>query len=165
MDALGAIRSRHEAGVLAYFLRRTGSVELAWDLAAETWGAAEIAAGRARPGGGLPDGWLFAVARETLCQSLRAQRVSDRARRKTGVGDDVLTPAGAEWVREVATDDRLAELVAGLPPAMREAVMAPVPARDAAALAARLRVRRPAPAASTPARERRFVPRFRVAPR
>ena len=139
MIAVGPLRARHEAGVLAYFLRRTGSVELAWDLAEETWAAAELAARRA---GDPAHCWLFAVARETLRESLRAGRVCDRARRKLGLPFDEPTEADVRWVREVATEDRLGELVAGLQPALREAVMAYVPCREAAALAARLESRR-----------------------
>jgi hypothetical protein len=67
--------------------------------------------------------------------------VPDRARRKAGVERVDLTEAGARWVRETASDEGLTALVADLQPALREAVMRPVPARDVAALAARIRVR------------------------
>jgi hypothetical protein len=67
--------------------------------------------------------------------------VPDRARRKTGVGQVELTEAGVRWVHEAAEGDGLAALAADLEPALREAVLAPVPSRRAAALAARIRVR------------------------
>ena len=152
------LRHRCEDGVLAYFLRRTGSAELAWELSEETWATVQIAGRRGRAGDDPQAAWVFALARQTLCDSLRAGAVPDRARRKAGVGRCELTEAGVRRVREVATAESLAELVAGLQPALREAVMAPVSARDAAERAARLR-ERPLPGTDgEPARRR--VPRF-----
>src|SRR4051794_28890108 len=156
MGEIARVRARHEAGVLAYFVARTGSVKLAWDLAAETWSAAELSLRRSVR---VPDdsgAWLFAVARSTLCESLRVGRVSDSARRRLGAPHEALTPEQQISIREAASHRRLAELVAGLAPAMREAVLASVTARDAAAIGARLRP-------STPARHehprRAFRPR------
>jgi DNA-directed RNA polymerase specialized sigma24 family protein len=140
MDRYTRLRCRHEDGVLAYFLRRTGSAELAWELSAETWATARLKI-RRRGGALPPPAWVFAVARETLRESLHAGYVPDRSRRRAGAGRVELTDAGVRWVSEVATEASLAALVAGLQPALREAVMAPVPPRDAAALAARIRVR------------------------
>jgi DNA-directed RNA polymerase specialized sigma24 family protein len=144
MGEIARVRARHEAGVLAYFLRRTDSAELAWDLAGETWAAAELSLRRSRR---VPDdsgAWLFAIARSTLCESIRAGRVGDRARRKLGVKLDELTPEVETWIRDAASHQRLAELVAGLAPAMREAVLAPVTPRDAAAIGSRVRPSDPA---------------------
>ena len=144
MGEIARVRARHEAGVLAYFVARTGSAELAWDLAAETLAAAELSlrrSGRAPEDSGA---WLFAVAPATLCASLRVGRGSDRARRRLGVPRDAFTPERESWIREAASHRRLAELVAGLAPAMREAVLASVTARDAAAIGARLRPSAPA---------------------
>src|SRR4051794_34608706 len=158
MGEIARVRARHEAGVLAYFVARTGSAELAWDLAAETWPAAELSLRRSS---GVPDdsgAWLFAVARSTLCESLRAGRVSDSARRRLGGPRDELTPEREAWIREAASHQRLAELVAGLAPAMREAVMASVTARDAAAIGARLRPSAPA-RREHPLRRRALPPR------
>jgi hypothetical protein len=165
VDPYTELRCSHEAGVLAYFLRRTRSAELSWDLAAETWAAVGHGCGRRGVRDQPPPEWVFAVARETLCRSLRAGRVVDDARRRAGVGPVELTEAGARWVREAATEECLAQLVAGLQPALREAVMAPVPLRDAADMAARLR-RRPPGDGQSERRERRFAPllgRLRVA--
>ena len=144
MGEIARARARHEAGVLAYFVARTGSAELAWDLAAETWAAAELSLRRS---GRAPDdsgAWLFAVARSTLCESLRVGRVSDTARRRLGAPREELTPERETWIRDAASHRRLAELVAGLAPAMREAVLASVTARDATAIGARLRPSVPA---------------------
>lgn len=167
VDRYIRLRCRHEDGVLAYFLRRTGSAELAWELSAETWAAARIDLDRRWDAGSPPPAWVFAIARETLGQALRAGRVPDRARRRSGAGPVVLTEAGARWVRDVATEESLAALVEGLEPALREAVMAPVPRADAAALAARVRT---SPRAGTEpaAADRQRTPllgRFRFAPR
>jgi DNA-directed RNA polymerase specialized sigma24 family protein len=144
MGEFARVRARHEAGVLAYFVRRTGSAELAWDLAAETWAAAELTLRRSRRAPSDTGAWLFAIARATLCESMRMGAVRDSARRKLGGPAEELTPAKENWIRTAASDQRLAELVAGLAPAMREAVMAPVTARDAATIGARLRPTEPA---------------------
>ena len=144
MGEIARVRARHEAGVLAYFVARTGSAELAWDLAAETWAAAELSLRRSRRAPDDSGAWLFAVARSTLCESLRAGRVSDSARRRIGAPREELTPECESLIRDAASHRRLAELVAGLAPAMREAVMASVTARDAAAIGARLRPSEPA---------------------
>lgn len=144
---LARLRGRHEAGVLAYFMRRTRSAPLSWDLAAETWASVELAGRRAR-GGEVPPEWLFAVARDTLCAALRAGRVPDRARTKAGAPSAPLTAERARWVEDVATEDELAALVAGLHPALRQAVMAPTSASEAAALAGRVRPARPRSAAT-----------------
>lgn len=153
MDPATLLRSRHHAGVLAYFLRRTDSIELAWELAAETWAVVHDAAPSLPSGVEPAPAWVFAVARETLCESLRAGRVPDRARRKSGADSIELTDAAARWVREHATADRLSDLVQDLQPALRESVLAPLPAVDTAALAARIKARPSAvPARARPAR-------------
>jgi RNA polymerase sigma-70 factor (ECF subfamily) len=144
MGDIARVRARHEAGVLAYFVRRTGSAELAWDLAAETWAAAELSLRRSRRAPSDSGVWLFAVARATLCDALRSGRVGSAARRKLGAATEELTPARENWIRDAASDERLAELVAGLAPAMREAVLASVTAREAEAIGARLRPTAPA---------------------
>jgi DNA-directed RNA polymerase specialized sigma24 family protein len=144
MGEIAPVRARHEAGVLAYFVARTDSAELAWDLAAETWASAELSLRRTRRAPEDSGAWLFAVARSALCESLGAGRVSDRARRRLGAPPEELTPEKEIWIRDAASHQRLAELVAGLAPAMREAVLAPVTARDAAAIGARLRPSTPA---------------------
>jgi DNA-directed RNA polymerase specialized sigma24 family protein len=161
VDRYNAIRCRYEDGVLAYFLRRTGSADLAWELAAETWACAELQLSR-RNGVDPTPAWLFAIARETLCRSLRGGRVADGSRRKAGCGRVELTEAGARWVRDVATEDALAALVAGLQPALREAVLAPVPRSDAEALAARLRMNPAPPAGAVRAALRRSPVRARM---
>ena len=138
------MRARHEAGVLAYFVARTGSPGLAWDLAAETWASAELSLRRTHRVPEDSGAWLFAIARSALCESLGAGRVSDAARRRLGVPREELTPGKEIWIRDAASHRRLAELVAGLAPAMREAVLASVTARDAAAIGARLRPSAPA---------------------
>ena len=66
-----------------------------------------------------------------------------RAQHEAGVLAS-LTSDRENWIRQAASHRRLAELVAGLAPAMREAVLAPVTARDAAAIGARLRPSAPA---------------------
>jgi DNA-directed RNA polymerase specialized sigma24 family protein len=156
VDSYNTLRCRYEDGVLAYFLRRTRAADLAWELSVETWAAARIDLARRRAGDPPPPAaWVFAIARETLCGALHSGCVPDRARRKAGVGRVELTDAGARWVRQVATEESLAVLVADLQPALREAIMAPVPLRDAQGLAAQVRARPHVPdAEAAPARRR-----------
>ena len=124
----------HAHGVLAYFVRRTGEGELALELTAETFAAAAAAArrGRSEPASGCV--WLYAIARDTLSDSLRVGRVRDTARRRAGP-DAGWVALGCDDV-EAATPERLAEFAAGLPPALRETMLQ---RRDTESVAERLR--------------------------
>lgn len=81
-EDFGRFYLRHEDPVLAFFLRRTRSAELAADLAAETF--ARALQGRAGFDGSLgePRAWLFGIARHVLADSVRRGRVQDSARRQ-----------------------------------------------------------------------------------
>lgn len=79
--AFGVFYRRHARGVQDYFRRRVPSVEIAFDLTAETFAAALAAVPRYEPRPEPAVTWLFAIARNTLFASLRRGEVEDRVRR------------------------------------------------------------------------------------
>jgi DNA-directed RNA polymerase specialized sigma24 family protein len=70
--------------VTGYFLRRTGSRELAFDLAAETFAAVVADLARFDPERGSAPGWLFEIAEHKLLDSMRRDRVESSARLRLG---------------------------------------------------------------------------------
>jgi len=138
--AFGAFYARHEDAVLLFFLRRTRSPELAADLAAETFAAALVAAGRFRPGPAPAAAWLFGIARHTLAMSARRGQVERRARQRLGLPPLLLDDEALERVAAVEDDGRALEALAGLPAEQRRAVEARVlQERDYAEIARELR--------------------------
>jgi RNA polymerase sigma factor (sigma-70 family) len=121
---------RHAEPVLRYLLYRTGSVEAAAELTAETFAAAFEASGRFRPGGPPARAWLFGIADHKLADSARRRRIEDRARHRLGVERIRFEDAELERAEEAADLDRdggqLESLVHDLPPAERDAVLARV---------------------------------------
>ena len=125
-QAFGSFYARHEEAVLLYFLRRTGSPELAADLAAETFAAALAAVRRFRPGPAPAVAWLFGIARNTLALSRRRGRVEDRARRHLGLPPLVLDDAALDRLLALEADAEAQRRLAALPADQREAVSARV---------------------------------------
>jgi RNA polymerase sigma factor (sigma-70 family) len=125
-DAFAAFYDRYERAVVGYFMRRTGNAEVAGDLAAEVFAAALGAAHRYRPDAPTAAGWLFWIAHNTLCKSLRRGRVEARARRRLGIREPlVFTSEELEAVENAASADRwVMELLERLPELQREAVRA-----------------------------------------
>lgn len=81
-EDFGRFYLRHEDVVLAYFLRRTRSAELAADLTAETFARALEARSRFDASLGHPRAWLYGIAKHLLSDSLEHGRVIDAARRR-----------------------------------------------------------------------------------
>jgi RNA polymerase sigma factor (sigma-70 family) len=129
-EAYAVFYRRHVAPLLAYFLRRTGDVELAADLTAETFAAALDGAGRFRPERGAAVAWLYGIARRQLASALRRGHVEDRARRRLGIARVELTDHALERVEALAAVDATAAALHvaldGLPADQREAVEARV---------------------------------------
>jgi RNA polymerase sigma factor (sigma-70 family) len=119
----GTFYERHFASVLAFFRRRTAGPEEAFDLAAETFAAALSAVPRYAPGPEPAAAWLFAIARNTLRESIRKGRVQDQARRALSMEPVVLDDEAVALVEEMASGPVL-ELLAGLPTDQRRAVEA-----------------------------------------
>ncbi|MCP9490246.1 MAG: sigma-70 family RNA polymerase sigma factor [Solirubrobacteraceae bacterium MAG38_C4-C5] len=124
--AFARFYERHEDVVLLFLLRRTDDPELAADLTAETFAQALMSAERFRSGPAPAVAWLIGIARNVLAMSRRRGRVEDAARRRLGMQPLVLDDEALERVAEVEGDNRMLELVAALPPDLRDAVVARV---------------------------------------
>ncbi len=84
-DEFGRFYLRHEDAMLAFFMRRTRSAELAADLTAETFAQALQGRRGFDPALGSARGWLFGIAKHVLSESIRRGRVQDAVRRRLGL--------------------------------------------------------------------------------
>ena len=100
--AFAAFYRRHEDAVLGFFRRRTGSPELAADLAAETFARALAGKGRFDPARGEASAWLFGIAHHLMAASVRRGRVEDDVRRRLGMEPLVLDDTDVERIDELA---------------------------------------------------------------
>jgi RNA polymerase sigma factor (sigma-70 family) len=124
-DAFSAFYREHLDAVVAFFARRVGDRELAFDLTAETFAAVVVGAGSY--GGDAPAvAWLFGIARNKLRESLRRDRVQDAARRRLGLEPIALDDAALERVEERAGsgESDLQRALAELPQATQAALLA-----------------------------------------
>jgi RNA polymerase sigma-70 factor, ECF subfamily len=117
---------RHEATVLAYFMRRTRRPDLAADLTAETFAAALLAARRYKPGRQPAIAWLFGIARHKLLRSIERERVEDRARRRLGMPLLDLTDDVLREIDRIGSDERVEALLDQLPSEQAAAIRARV---------------------------------------
>jgi RNA polymerase sigma-70 factor (ECF subfamily) len=81
----GVFYDRHAAAVLAFCVRRTGSVETALDLTAEVFAAAYAKRTAFRRTGAPARAWLYGIARRQIGTFHRRSRVADRYRRRFGI--------------------------------------------------------------------------------
>jgi RNA polymerase sigma-70 factor (ECF subfamily) len=127
-DAFAAFYDRYETAVVGYMLRRTRSAETAVDLASEVFASALAAAHRYRSTEPSAAPWLFAIAHNTLNDSLRRGQVEARARQRIGIRDAV--EYGSDELErieaQVSQSDWLIGLLDRLPAEQREAVRARV---------------------------------------
>jgi RNA polymerase sigma factor (sigma-70 family) len=125
-EAFGAFYDRHAATVLAYFQRRTACAESAADLTAETFAAAFCSRKRYRDTGVPAIAWVLGIARHVLADSIRNERVEDRARRRLGIERVELDDEALRRIEELAdlapVRARLDAALAELPPDSAEAV-------------------------------------------
>lgn len=128
-EAFATFYERYEAQVIGFHLRRTGNRELAFDLAAETFAGAIVSSARFDATRGSAVGWLYGIAANKLRESLRRGRVEADARRALAMNPVGVTDDDLDRVDELAslTDERsLAEILAELPAAQRDAILARV---------------------------------------
>jgi RNA polymerase sigma-70 factor, ECF subfamily len=122
-DAFGMFYERQVAVVLAVLRQRTGSAELAADLAGETFAAALLSCGRFRPDGPSATSWLLGIAQNKLRESARRHRVETRARERLGVPRLEFRDEDLERIEQLADKGQEAlALLDQLPPAQRDAV-------------------------------------------
>jgi RNA polymerase sigma-70 factor, ECF subfamily len=113
---------RHAERIHGYHLRRTGNVDAAYDLTAETFARAWLLRRRFRDdAAGSAAPWLYGIARNVLLESVRRRELERAACRRLGVFERLdREPATIEpdetWLAG------LDEALAGLPAAQREAV-------------------------------------------
>src|ERR1700754_2173882 len=104
-----AFYRRHEDAVLGFFLKRTGSAELAADLTAETFARALEGRKRFDARRGDAGAWLFGIAHNVLARSVEKGRVEDAMRRKLGMQPITLDDEDLARV-EALSDDALRAL-------------------------------------------------------
>jgi RNA polymerase sigma factor (sigma-70 family) len=139
-DAFSVFYREHLDMVVAFFARRVGDRELAFDLTAETFAAVVVSAGT-YSGDAPAVAWLFGIARNKLRESLRRERVADAARRRLGMEPISLDDASLARVEERAGngDGALQQALAELAPDTRAALLARlVEEQDYGEIAARL---------------------------
>jgi RNA polymerase sigma-70 factor (ECF subfamily) len=125
--AFGLFYRRHLDAVVAFFRRRVDRPDLAFDLAAETF-AAVITSAESFRDEGLAAGWLYGIARHKLADSIRRQKIEDRARRELDLPALTLTDEDLERVevRAAAGAMDLERALDLLSPEIRAAVVARV---------------------------------------
>jgi RNA polymerase sigma-70 factor (ECF subfamily) len=126
-QAFSVFYREHLAAVVAFFARRVGDRELAFDLAAETFAAVVVSAGTYEPRGPAA-AWLFGIARNKLRESLRRNTVEQTARRRLGMAPIALEQEDIRWLDELTVrgDGALARALDELPEATRAALLARV---------------------------------------
>jgi len=124
-DAFSAFYRGHLDAVVAFFQRRVGDRELAFDLTAETFAAVVVSAGSYNEDA-PPVAWLFGIARNKLRESLRRDRVADGARRRLGMEPIALDDAALERVEQRAGggESGLQRALSELPQDTRAALLA-----------------------------------------
>jgi RNA polymerase sigma factor (sigma-70 family) len=126
-ESFAAFYRLFERRVLGFFMKATGSPELAADLAAETFARALESLDRYDPARGRADQWLFGIARNVLGSSYREGRVEAGARERLGMGVLVVDDHAARAIARLNEGGEEAELaLAGLPEEQRRAVEARV---------------------------------------
>ncbi len=125
-NAFAVFYRRYERPVAGFFVRATGSGELAADLTAETFAEALGSAKRYDPQLGTAAAWLFGIARNVLARSRERGRVQDEARRRLGMPVLALDDDTIERIEAATSDTRALELVEQLPSDQRAALTARV---------------------------------------
>jgi RNA polymerase sigma factor (sigma-70 family) len=117
---------RHVEDLVAFFMRRTRSAELAADLTAETFAAALVARARFDPGRGSASAWLFGIALNKLARVERREVAERRARRRLGMEWIELTDVDIERIEALGSGERAHVLLERISPEQRDAIRAHV---------------------------------------
>lgn len=123
-SAFAEFYARYERPVAAFFVRATGSGELAADLTAEVFAQSLGSVGRFDPSLGTAAGWLFGIARHVLARSREKGQVENRGRRRLGMPVLALDDELIERIESLTTAGRALELLDTLPAEQRRAVTA-----------------------------------------
>jgi RNA polymerase sigma-70 factor (ECF subfamily) len=111
-----ALHARHCDELLAFFVRRTGDVEVALDLWSETF--AQALAGRGRYRGVTEEeagAWLYGIARRQLARYYRRGSAQRRAMTRLGIERPAISPdTEAEILRRAGLDDVRQAIAAAL---------------------------------------------------
>ncbi len=126
VDAFAELYGRYERPLAAFFVRATGSGELAADLTAETFAQALSSLNRYDPELGAGGAWLYGIARNLLARSRERGQVEDRARRQLGMEPVVLDDTTVASIESLAHDSHALTLLRNLPDDQRQAVAARV---------------------------------------
>jgi RNA polymerase sigma factor (sigma-70 family) len=124
---VAALYLEHRESLLLFFVRRTGDIEAALDLWAETF--AQVVKSRHRYRGRSPDeaaGWVYAIARKLLAGYHRRGTTERRALQRLHLERPPATPEVLAAIERRAglsdLRDALADALADLSPGVREAV-------------------------------------------
>ena len=127
-EAFGIFYRIFERRILGYFMRATGSPEVAADLAAETFARALEFVESYDPERGRAEQWIFGIARNLLMSSFRTGQVESTARARLGLPmlsiDDHAAETIAKLADREASEAQLA--LSRLPHAQRQAIQARV---------------------------------------
>lgn len=124
-EAFAAFYRRYRDLVLAYGIRRLPTRELAADLMMEVFAAALVTLRRreAAPPED-PAAWLFGIARNKLFEAYRRGANEDEARRRLELEPVVLDDEDLARIDVLSSDQRVDDLLRGLPRPQRQAVRA-----------------------------------------
>lgn len=146
-DAFGVFYERHAATLVGTLRYRTGSTELAFDLAAETFAAALEGVDRYKPShDDSALAWLYTIARNKLADYYRSGELQTAARQRLALEPIVLDDDRLERIeaRIDAAHSAVLAALERLPPQESEALQARIVGDQSyAAIAAHLDVSEP----------------------
>lgn len=121
--AYGAFYRRYNRVILAFFVRRTPTPDVAADLTMEVFAAAlQAAQVGTDPLPQYPAGWLFGIARHKLADSYRRREADSNARQRLRMEPMSLDDDDLRRIDELTDETRVLELLDALPEGQRDAV-------------------------------------------
>ena len=121
-QAFGVLYERHEATILAYFMRRTNNPEIAADLAAETFAVALESRRRFKSKKGTVIQWLIGIAKNKFAEFKRKGSVEERAHKRLGLERPSLNDHQLEQIIEISKSPAILNLLASLPDDQKDAI-------------------------------------------